>query len=923
MQAEINGLMMAKKNSAVLWTVDQTGDVIGKEGRTTAQGNVGLGSAFVKSAKTDNAYVTHVSRDSTTSNLVVNTKQPELSELKGLNVDNKDQSIITDSQGNIVNQALSDTQKTAQNTTTSFVSAVTQNGNGSVVVTTSDITSAAVGTSGIVPLIADITDVNDAIITNKEDHAVTPLGVKDAIDTLNVSDSAVSHKYVSSVSESNGKISVSREWLTLESINPEELHTGKTVGINATTGAIEPQDLGTVEILEGSDPTNRFVSSIDQASNGQISYTTQQLKVAASNSIGGIKIGYTEPSPNTDKQYAVKLDSEKAYVQVPWENTHYTSKNVICKSASGTDDTAVSTSESAYLNHVENGNVTDSHKISGSGITVAYNNTSKTLTLTSNSGTVTSISAGTGLTTDQTGGGAITSSGSISLTAAGDNALGGIKLGYTDSTVGTRNYAVNVDGNGKAYVNVPWTGTVTSIAAGTGLTTDQASAGAITSSGTISLTAAGNNALGGIKLGYDEPTPTVTNKKYAVKTDETGNNAGKAYVYVPWQDTHYTSYNIICNSATGTSDSAVTASQTAYLNHKDNGIVTSSHQILGNGIDVTADSSGNLTFASKTFYAEYGVATYQEVLDALNANKIVYTTWGAGPYRTKLGLAQIDNQVIRFIDTEVPLGSTSLMSCFHADLQSDNTWTFDQQNIGSGDLLPSHGSGDGNKILALSSDGLTPQWRNGFVPIYTDYTGDTSVVGWKIATTKVRTSDNHDSSSVSAWVTIRSRGATSNPRNQGTLFAGYMWINYRGNGTSTPTISTVFNSLTNYTNGWKLYRDQYTDTDSNLYVSDWYVCLPSTVQWIEITMHVLGTVGAITLCTERVSSIGSGWTAAIEASKTPYMLGAGGVGSNTSPVYIATDGQVTQCSTVDADTVDGLHFVLGSWSTDQNTISLL
>ena len=271
-------------------------------------------------------------------------------------------------------------------------------------------------TATLATMNTSIMDVTDA---DKLKKAPTTGAVKTAIENLDVDDSAVTHKYVSSVSESNGKISVSREFLTLESITPEELHKGKTVGINATTGEIEPQDLSTVDVTEGSTPTNRFVSSIDQASNGQISYKTQQLKAAASDSIGGIKIGYTEPSPNTDKKYAVKLDSEKAYVQVPWENTHYTSKNVICKSASGTDDTAVSTSESAYLNHVENGSVTDYHKISGSGITVAYNNTSKTLTLTSNSGTVTSITAGTGLTTDQTGGGAITSSGTISVNADG------------------------------------------------------------------------------------------------------------------------------------------------------------------------------------------------------------------------------------------------------------------------------------------------------------------------------------------------------------------------------------------------------------------------------------------------------------------------------------------------------------------------
>ena len=42
------------------------------------------------------------------------------------------------------------------------------------------------------------------------------------------------------------------------------------------------------------------------------------------------------------------------------------------------------------------------------------------------------------------------------LPAATSGALGGIKIGYTDSTVGTRNYAVALDNDGKAYVNVPW-----------------------------------------------------------------------------------------------------------------------------------------------------------------------------------------------------------------------------------------------------------------------------------------------------------------------------------------------------------------------------------------------------------------------------------------------------------------------------------
>ena len=48
----------------------------------------------------------------------------------------------------------------------------------------------------------------------------------------------------------------------------------------------------------------------------------------------------------------------------------------------------------------------------------------------------------------------------ISLTAATDNFLGGIKTGYTESG---KNYAVKLDSNKKAYVTVPWANTTYSV----------------------------------------------------------------------------------------------------------------------------------------------------------------------------------------------------------------------------------------------------------------------------------------------------------------------------------------------------------------------------------------------------------------------------------------------------------------------------
>jgi hypothetical protein len=43
-----------------------------------------------------------------------------------------------------------------------------------------------------------------------------------------------------------------------------------------------------------------------------------------------------------------------------------------------------------------------------------------------------------------------------SLTQATSTTLGGVKIGYTTATTADRNYAVQLDSDGKMFVNVPW-----------------------------------------------------------------------------------------------------------------------------------------------------------------------------------------------------------------------------------------------------------------------------------------------------------------------------------------------------------------------------------------------------------------------------------------------------------------------------------
>lgn len=95
--------------------------------------------------------------------------------------------------------------------------------------------------------------------------------------------------------------------------------------------------------------------------------------------------------------------------------------------------------------------------------------------------------------------------------------LGLVKIGYSSSG---KNYAVSLDSNGKMYVNVPWTDNNTTYAQAT------------------------SDKLGLVKIGY-----SANGKNYPVVLD----GSGKMYVNVPWTDTNttYTNMGAATSSATG------------------------------------------------------------------------------------------------------------------------------------------------------------------------------------------------------------------------------------------------------------------------------------------------------------------------------------------------------------------------------------
>lgn len=180
--------------------------------------------------------------------------------------------------------------------------------------------------------------------------------------------------------------------------------------------------------------------------------------------------------------------------------------------------------------------------------------------------------------------------GITSIPQASSSALGGIKIGYSDNG---RNYAVELDSSGKAYVNVPWTDTNTTYnvatASANGLMSSsdksklngiQAGADAVSFSrslssgtkiGTININGvntdiyaptagepveygvATSTTLGLVRIGYPE-----SGKNYPVEL----NSSNRMYVNVPWTDNNTTYSAGAGLSLSGTAFSLVKATPT-------------------------------------------------------------------------------------------------------------------------------------------------------------------------------------------------------------------------------------------------------------------------------------------------------------------------------------------------------------------------
>lgn len=319
---------------------------------------------------------------------------------------------------------------------------------------------------------------------------------------------------------------------------------------STTTTALTPK--GTFEAFAKSSEITTAINNLDTAKTSTDG-TNVQVKVTEANgliSAVNITTDNTENKNNkvtawsattTDAHYPSeklvkssldnKADKSATVSNVAWDSTNkkitktingttsdvvtaadlnYVSKNIVGTSATATANGQV-TGNGAYLNHIENGAVTSTHKITGGGITKVTTDASGNITITSTeakTGTVTSVAAGVGLTTAS--GSAITSTGTVKAKLKSETAAS-VESTATSGTAANRQYAIGVDASGYLSVNVPWANTTyTAPKLGFGYAAATGSSGAFTA--TISDYALnGNGGIVAIKFAAAVPANATLN----------------------------------------------------------------------------------------------------------------------------------------------------------------------------------------------------------------------------------------------------------------------------------------------------------------------------------------------------------------------------------------------------------------------------
>ena len=265
-------------------------------------------------------------------------------------------------------------------------------------------------------------------------------------------------------------------------------------------------------------------------------------------------------------------------------DTHYASKTVITNTNNGVIDADFTIANGlVFLNHVENGVVTASHRISGTGSVTVKTDTYGNIVINAEDTKYTAL--------------------------PNPNALlinGKSYDGSAQVDVGVIDVAHGGTGNSSADA-VPVEDSTKFLPSGAIYTALQGKSDTNHTHQYAGSSSVGGSANSAVKL--DSDAGSVTQPIYfsgGKPTATTYTLGASVPANAKFTDTHYESKNVVAATNSATDDTQTNlANAKVFLNHVENGSVTSSHRISGTGgATVTTDSSGNIIIHSEdTKYA--------------------------------------------------------------------------------------------------------------------------------------------------------------------------------------------------------------------------------------------------------------------------------------------------------------------------------
>ena len=351
------------------------------------------------------------------------------------------------------------------------------------------------------------------------------LNVNEGTDEITIASQAFGNVYtVNSEAAMIAATSTAGDLVVRTDVSKTFIHNGGTAGTVADFTELQFSGINTLNITP-SDGIDTNTTLLTQSANS----LTITNSLATASERGGIQIGYTE----NGKNYPVELDSEKAFVNVPWVDTDTTYTAGSGLDLAGTEfshtdtssQTSVNNSGRTYIQDITldtYGHVTG--LTSATETVVDTNDYVDGITVTG-SGTKTITLTRTGALSDLT---ANFTDNDTTYSEATSSTLGLVKIGYTENG---KNYPVELD-SGQMFVNVPWVNDDTTYTAGTGLT--------------LNGTTFNVNVVNNATTQTPQAITTSANRLYQVETDDQDN----LVVNVPWvdTDTNTTNWNFRADS---------------------------------------------------------------------------------------------------------------------------------------------------------------------------------------------------------------------------------------------------------------------------------------------------------------------------------------------------------------------------------------